>query len=224
MPWVHPTSQFFNGSVVDWLEWAENLAAYASIIDGGLNEHNFASTIGSTLSAAGKVAQNVAVRAFQTARQVDITGATSGFTQVPNTENWYAITESEVEFGWPGGDAFVCINGQAKINNIVSLYGPGLQFCIELDGASQFSSLNGSGDLGNDLLTNDDVVTELLMNDSSGSLKGGLFPFSVSGVFTLDAGAHTVRLLVRNPYTLRSGAQQDQYVANVETIILAGWC
>lgn len=217
MSWEFPSSLFRTGTVLDWLDVNGQLALYASQIDGGLNEHNFEAAVGADLYTAQKLSENVAIRAFQTATARD-PATPSGLLLVPPTEQW-TNCGGEIDFGSPGGKAVVMISFQTYGNAFSTPEGPGLQFAIELDGAPQMSTLLGSGDMSNDRMNTDESTSSQIPLNSGVSFRALYEAHAIQGLFTVDAGKHTVRLLARFPYTTNTNVP-DHRIGSVETIVL----
>lgn len=219
MSWLFPKSLLRTGTVIDWLEFDEILAGYSSEINGSLNEHNFDLSIGSDLLTAGSVPESVAIRAKNVSDHMDVY-TESALVKIPNSEQWNTVSGTAMTISSRGGAVYVTYSFQVAFYDVVA-EGPGLQFAIEFDGSVQFSSLIGSGDLSNDYIDGDDVnPTELGVAAGGGSIKARLSPHCVEGLFQVDAGQHTFRLVARNPYSLLSGSRQEQYVACYEGIAL----
>ena len=222
MSWVFPTSQMRTGTVLDWMDVNEQLAAYASVIDGGLSEHNFESGIGDQFAVnPDSMRDDVAIAAGSVV--VEAHAFTTGdMDQVQMSEQWIAVSGSELDIVGPGGLVVITYSFQAVFN----LYGdstPGLHFAIEVDGAPRMQTLLGSGDMSNDLYNQDDVEPIQIPVESGASIKNTFAPHCVEGMFRLDAGAHTARLLVRSAYTSRSLTQPESYIGCLEGIYFHLW-
>ncbi len=224
MSYIFPKTLFRTGTVLDWLEFDEQVGIFAQEINGHLNEHNLDEMIGHGLRTAGKLAENVAIRVFSNSNAVDHLIEANLF-QIPPGENWTAVTTCDVNPGGPGGKLFVTYSFQVMFDDttIVSPQGPGLQFCIELDGAPQLSTLLGSGDFSNDRHNGDTVASSQIPVNAGGSIRAFASAHCVEGLFTVDSGRHTVRLLARNPYSHNSATRQHHYVGNVECIAMHLW-
>ena len=223
MSWAFPTTLFRSNTVYDYLDVNEQLLEFSSQIDGWLNEHNFVVTIGSDLYADTKLATNVAVRAFRTATARNGIGGGSAVWSVPHSESWSTVSASTMTFGTPGGKCFITYSFQVNFTSQPA-QSPGLQFCIDLDGSAQMSTLLGSGDMGNERFNDDNVTASTLpVSNSSPSIRHEYSAHCVEGLFTVDAGEHTAKLMVRNPYTLRDGARAGQGIGSLEGYILMLW-
>ncbi len=221
MSWVFPTSLMRTGTVLDWMDVNEQLAAYASVIDGGISEHNLGSTVGSDLYTTGKLAQDVAVRAGSIGVALS-PFTTASLIQVPMSEQWTAVDGSEIDIRGPAGMVVITYSFQV-VFGLFDTDTPGLQFAIELDGSARNGTLLGSGDMSNDLYNQDDVDAVQIPTESGASIKHDLSPHCVEGVFPVDSGAHTARLLVRNPYVVRSGTKPEMYIGSLEGIHFHLW-
>lgn len=220
MSWVFPKSLFRTGTVYDWLEFDEQLVVYSSEVNGFLNEHNFDESIGSDLRTNDSLLESVAVRLVNTSDHVDVYTEAS-LDPIPNTEQWHPVTGTTMTLRSRGGAMYATYSFQVVFYDMVAGEGPGLQFAIELDGSVQYNTLLGSGDLSNDYFEDDDIdSSELSAASGGGSVKARLSPHCVEGFFPIDAGPHTVKLVARNPYSLRSGTRQEQYIGCFEGIIM----
>lgn len=222
MGWTYPTSVFGTGSVLDWTELNDQLREYSLVIDGGVSEHNFDSSVSTDLVAQDRVSDDFAIRCFNDAHEAAaMTAGNPDFLSIPLTEQWYPISESEMTITGPGGELVVTYSFQVIHENFVDDIGPGLQFCIELDGSARTSSLLGSGDIGNERYPSPDGT---ILCASGAAIYSAYSPHCVEGQFTIDAGSHTVRLLARNPFVPAPGTTtSDQYVGNVEGIAFHVW-
>lgn len=223
MSWLFPKSLLRTGTVFDWLEFDEILADYSSEVNGALNEHNFDEAIGADLIAANKVSETVAVRAKNVSDHMDVY-TESALIPVPNSEQWSPVTGTALTLTSRGGALYVTYSFQVAFYDIIGFGyttqpdGPGLHFAIEIDGSVQSSALLGSGDVSNEFLA--DGPAELAVVAGAGSVKARLSPHCVEGLFPVDAGPHTARLVARNPYSLLDGSKQGQYIACYDGIML----
>jgi hypothetical protein len=229
MAWVFPTSIFKTGTVLDWLEWNEMLGAHVDQIDGGLKEHNLVIDIGDDLLSEGKVSRNVGIRLFSKKAVYDSSAETptlGGAEVVPLTLGWHPVANSQIDFGSPAGKILVIIAFQPVMSGITPQLSPGMHFCIEVDGVPQLSSICGSADMSNERFLTDPGQLDLSSSadhNSGASHRHTLGAYRVEGVFTVDSGPHTVRLLCRNPYLFPDAPDQRQFIGSVETIIAFLW-
>jgi len=221
MSFAFPPSKFATGQILDTQEWNEQLSAFASEIDGNLNEHNFSYTTGPACYTGGLCAESVGVRAFRQAVAVDpLTATLTDLEAIPQTSSWREIAGSTKPFGVPGGLALVIISFQVR-NNTVTSKSSGLNFCIVLDGAPQKDTLIGSGDTGNDYLDSNAAGVSEIDLASGPSRKGRDVPLVATGLFRVTPGRHSVSLAARNLYTRADTIAQ--YISNIETIVLHMW-
>ena len=221
MAWTFPTSLFKTGTVLDWQEFNDQLSEYAAVVDGGLNEHNFISTIGSDLRTGAKIDETVGMRCFVTSKQADPTSVPGSMEAVPYTDQWYPISNSEITVRGPSGRVVVTYSWQTVFDVNGGSIVPGLQFVIEVDGAPRPSAMIGSGDMGNERITTDTASD--LLNYSSVSVAGDYLSNAIEGSFYVDAGSHTVRLLARYPYTVPQYLNPVAYIGCIEGIAFHSW-
>lgn len=225
MSWAYPKHTFETGDPLDCEAMNDTIAAYASEVNGNLNQHNWQTDTLLDLQGLSQVEPSIGLQIYEGGATVDPHAATSSMAVAPHRTRWSPIDGTEVEFTSRGGKAFVIISFQVHQPSVVAA-SSGLNFAIELDGVVMNDTLLGTGDESNDFLDTALGATvgggEVTYDyGTSPSIRAAQTKCLVSGVFQLEPGEHIVRLVARNLFTING--TPPQYISQRETIILSMW-
>ena len=212
MCWAWPRSRPSVSDVLDLDDFSDNLIVFSAEVDGNLNEHNFALDTLATLWEAGQVEDDIVMSFYHT--------ESTDTRSLPYSTDWREVPDTLVEFDSPGGKALIIYCAQFYQRPDLDPTVGGLQFCLELDGAPQMSSLAGSGDMGNETVGISGASSDPELNWNAGPGFRGRFRMTVQGVYPLLPGQHRARMLVR---AIHSGGDASPTVFAREGIVLPVW-
>lgn len=227
MAWAYAQHRFAYTWTLDSEEWNDNIVAFANEMNGNLNEQNFASDdLLLDLMENDLTEFDVMARVFSEKVRVDPLGSTSAMTEVKMSTRWTAIDEGQPDpFVSRGGLCLIIINFQMHCS--FSFTGTsGMNFAVEVDGHVMVDSLLGTGDQSNDFLDTAFGATvaggEVEFDfGTSPSFRSDQEPKQVRCLVELDPGEHTVKLAVRNLFTVNDTAAQ--FISQIETIVIDCW-
>lgn len=214
--------------LLDNEEYNDNIAVWASEVDGNLNEHNYAERILEAVVAGGFAAMSLGLRAYNNKQARDPQDYAATGLEVPQSERWNRVEDTDDLFVSRGGKVMVIMSFQCHMDPL-STDATGLNFAIELDGQVMASSLLGTGDESNDFVDGgigyslEDVLAPPVFQlnyGTSPSFRAVQTPHRVVGVFHVEPGEHQIWLVARN---LRTVESCNQWITNCEAIILDGW-
>lgn len=225
MSWTWPKHRFVSGRVFDLDAWNENLASFATEVDGNLSEWNFDRAAGRDIDFQ---AEDGCLEYKQVTREVSPLGSTSSMLLLPQSEAWKFIAGAGTTFVSTGGLVMVFISFQVRNEEGVNDSG-GMQFAITIDGTPQASTIIGGGDLSNDLVQVSRTAIELTAGGFSVSLESGTGPgirarqtaLLCSGIFPVTPGVHRVGLVYRSLVT--DADSTPQYVSQREALVFPMW-
>ena len=128
-----------------------------SEVSGELNEHNFSAF---ALEDAveppvpdppSHVVMDFAIAAHHTINEDDPYGGP--FRGMVKSTSWHPVFGAELEFDTAGGNVHIVASWQAH-HSAASNFSPGMMYAFEVDGNVLPDALIGSGDMGNDLISN----------------------------------------------------------------------
>ncbi len=128
-----------------------------SEVSGELNEHNFAAFALEEVveppvpDPPSHIVMDFAIAAHQTLNEADPYGGP--FRGMDKSTSWRPVFGSELEFDTVGGNVHVIASWQAH-HSAASDLSAGMMYAFEVDGNVIPDALIGSGDMGNDLITN----------------------------------------------------------------------
>lgn len=224
--WYFPSeSPFIASTVVDVRQVNRLVQGWANEVNGNLNEHNFVDDFGANAVANDMAEADVAARLFSKKKKIDPHAATATMFKIPHSTRWSPVDDSGGTFVSRGGQCLVFISFQLHCPTVPSNQS-GTNYCIELDGVPMMDTLLGTGDQSNDFL---DTAFGATVSGGQVEFDYGTSPsfraeqekHRVTGLFNLTPGEHTIRLLVRNLFTIT--ATPPQYISQREAIFLDLW-
>lgn len=226
--WTLPRKRHSAGYVLDLVEFNANMTQFANEVDGGLNEHNFATgAIDRFFGAAGTLYdEDIGISIhFLKPNVLDPHLAVANLITLPHSTSWNPVAGVLKTFVSHGGTALVLIPFQITCPAPAAMQS-GLNFAIGFDGAVQMQSLLGSGDLSNDFKDPGEGVTVAGSQVSfdygtSPSVRAVQMKLMVSGLIRIPPGRHTIQLYSRNLFTV-SGTP-SQYLSQHEIIVIEGY-
>lgn len=206
MSWEIPRHPIVVREIVDSEDLNDNISAMASEASR-LSESNWTSGTLQAASDTGLVATDVGLRIYPLIRTSDPHGA--GGIEVPQSLAWETISESSQTFESRGGVVHsICSFQLANNPTDDDSKQTGLMFCLTLNGAPQYSSLIGSGDLSNDQkerpLLRYDLTTgsfDAVPSDYYGTgpaVKAIQHGLTIQLSVRVSPGQHTIALACRN--------------------------
>lgn len=228
MSWAYPQHKFSTSLILDCDEFNDNMVAYATEVNGGLNEHNLSEGCLYAAMSQGVVEYDVAARLYNRKEPISPVAAVGTMAAIPVVSRWTPVDGTARTFNSRGGLVLVMIGFQLRVAG-PSNNATGLNFCIGLDGIPQLDTLLGTGDQSNDLV---DLAKGATVGGGEVEYDYGTSPsfraaherHLVKGLLRVEPGPHAIRLFARNLVTPNNtGTSTPQYISQREVIVLDMW-